>query len=143
MNTVQTLTVPGIVPLEGTESPATAPELVVPTVGNSSVLNDGGGFNGDPTDCCFGFHPRFYKIVLAAPATLTFTIDWFQGQDLGIYITEADAVTLIDAGDSAGEGPGGHPESVTIPLVAGTYFVNAVNFSSSNPSFFQITISNP
>ncbi len=143
MNTIDGVTVPGITPLEGTESLATAPELTVPTVGNSFVLNDAGAFAGDPTDCCFGFHPRFYKIVLAAPTTLTFTIDWFQGQDLGVYITEADGTTLIDAGDSAGEGPDGHPESVTIPLVAGTYYVAAVNFSASNPSFFQLTISNP
>jgi hypothetical protein len=143
MNTIDGVTVPAITPLEGTESPATAPELTVPTVGNSLVLNDAGAFAGDPTDCCFGFHPRFYKIVLAAPTTLTFTIDWFQGQDLGVYITEEDGTTLIDAGDSAGEGPTGHPESVTIPLAAGTYYVAAVNFSASTPSFFQLTISNP
>ena len=141
MNTVQTVTVPGIVPLEGTEAPETAPELTVPTAGNSTVLNDAGSFDGDPTDCCFGFHPRFYKIVLAAPTTLTFTIDWFTAEDLGVYITEADAVTLINAGDAGGGGA--HPESVTIALPAGTFFVNAVNFSGTNPPFFQMTISNP
>ena len=132
---------PGIVPLEGTETPETAPELTVPTPGNTTVLNDAGSFDGEPTDCCFGFHPRFYKIVLAAPTTLTFTIDWFTAEDLGVYITEADAVTLINAGDAGGGGA--HPESVTIVLPAGTFFVNAVNFSGSNPPFFQLSISNP
>lgn len=141
MSTDQTVTVPAIVPLEGTESPATAPEIAVPTAGNSTLLNDAGAFAGEPTDCCFGFPPRFYKIVLAAPTTLTFTIDWFTAEDLGVYITEADGITLIDAGDAGGGGA--HPESVTIPLAAGTYFVNAVNFSATNPPFFQLTISNP
>ena len=106
MNTVQTVTVPGITPLEGTEAPETAPELAVPTAGNSTVLNDAGAFAGEPTDCCFGFHPRIYKIVVAAPTTLAITVDWFQGQDLGVYVTQDDLVTVVGAADAAGEGPG-------------------------------------
>lgn len=143
MNTVQTVTVPGIVPLEGTETPETAPELTVPTAGNSIVTNDAGAFAGDPTDCCFGFHPRIYKIVIAAPTTLTIELDWFQGQDLGAYVTTDDLVTVVDAADSFGEGAGGHPESVTIAFAPGTYYINLVNFSASTPSFFQLTLSNP
>ncbi len=144
MNTVQTLTVAALVPLEGTETPETAPELTVPTAGNSLVLNDAGSFDGEPTDCCFGVHPRFYKLVITAPTTLTFTIDWFEGQDLGLYFTQSDGITLIpppNAADAGGEGA--HPETVTITFAPGTYFAANVNFSTSNPSFFQITISNP
>jgi hypothetical protein len=143
MNTVLTVTVPGIVPLEGTETPETAPELTVPTAGNSLVLNDAGSFDGEPTDCCFGFHPRIYKIVITAPTTLTFTLDWFQGQDLGAYITADDLLTVVGAADAAGEGPTGHPETTTIAFVPGTYYINVVNFSATVPSFFQLTIDNP
>ena len=91
MNTVQTVTVPGITPLEGTEAPETAPSCGSDP-GNSTVLNDAGAFAGEPTDCCFGFHPRIYKIVVAAPTTLAITVDWFQGQDLGVYVTQDDLV---------------------------------------------------
>lgn len=144
MNTVQTVTVPGITPLEGTETPETAPTLEVPAPGNSIVLNDGGAFAGDPTDCCFGFHPRIYKLELTGPTTLTFTLDWFQGQDLGVYVTLDDLTTVIGGADSFGEGAGGHPETGTVVFpAAGTYYVNLVNFSSSTPSFFQLTIENP
>jgi hypothetical protein len=143
MNTVETVTVPGITPLEGTETPETAPALTVPTAGNSTVLNDAGSFDGEPTDCCFGFHPRIYELVIAAPTTLSFNLDWFQGQDLGAYITTDDLVTVVGAADAAGEGPTGHPESTTIAFAPGTYYVNIVNFSAAPPSFFQLTISNP
>jgi hypothetical protein len=140
--TVATITVAAIVPLTGTEDPGTAPSLTVPTAGNSFVLNDAGGFDG-AGECCFDVGTRYYKLTIAAPTTLTFTLDWFQGQDLGVYITEADAVTVIDAGDGGGEGPTGHPETVTVPFTPGTYFVAIPNFSASNPSFFQLTLHNP
>ena len=140
--TIDQVTVPAIVPLEGTEDPATAPELTIPTAGNSFVLNDAGAFDG-PGDCCFGFTARYYKLTITAPTTLTFTLDWFQGQDLGAYILESDAVTIIDAGDCCGEGPTGHPETVTVPFTPGTYFVAIPNFSATIPSFFQLTLHNP
>ena len=143
MNTVQTVTVPAMTPLEGTETPETAPLLEVPAPGNSVVLTDAGAFAGDPTDCCFGFHPRIYRLEIAAPTTLTFTLDWFQGQDLGVYVTAADLTTVVGAADNAGEGPTGHPETGTIVFAPGTYYVNLVNFSASTPSFFQLTIENP
>ena len=144
MNTVQTVTVPGITPLEGTELPETAPTLEVPAPGNSIVVNDAGAFLGEPTDCCFGFHPRIYKLEIAGPTTLNFTLDWFQGQDLGVYVTTDDLTTVIGGADNAGEGDTGHPETGSVDFpAAGTYYVNIVNFSASTPSFFQLTIENP
>jgi hypothetical protein len=142
MPTVETMTVAAIVPLEGTGDPATAPDLTIPTGGNEFVLNDAGAFEG-PGDCCFGAPTRFYKLTIAAPTTLTFTLDWFEGQDLGVYITEADGVTVIDAGDCCGEGATGHPETVTVAFAPGTYFAAIPNFSASNPSFFQLKLHNP
>jgi hypothetical protein len=142
VNADDSVTVPAIVPLDGTADPATAPELTIPTAGNTLVTNDAGAFEG-PGDCCFDGPTRFYKLTIAAPTTLTFTLEWFEGQDLGVYITESDGVTLIDAGDAAGEGPTGHPETVTVTLAPGTYFAAIPNFSASNPSVFQLSISNP
>jgi hypothetical protein len=138
----ESVTVPDITPLAGTEDPATAPELTIPTAGNTVTINDAGSFDG-PGDCCFGGPTRFYKLTIAAPTTLTFTLDWFEGQDLGVYITESDALTVIDSGDSGLEGPTGHPEAVTVTLAPGTYFAAIPNFSASNPSVFQLSIHNP
>jgi hypothetical protein len=140
MSTVQTVTVPAIVGLEGTEDTTTAPDFTVPTAGNTVVLNDAGAFSADFG--FFGFPTRWYTLEITAPTTLTFTVDWFQGQDLGLYITQ-DAVDFIDAADSFGEGSGGHPETVTIAFAPGTYYGALLNFSATTPSFFQISISNP
>jgi hypothetical protein len=140
--TVNQITVPAIVPLEGTEDPATAPALTIPTAGNTEVLNDAGGFDGAFLD----FPTRFYKLEFASTTTITFTLDWFQGQDLGLYVTTdppASASDIIDAADSFGEGSAGHPETVTITFDPGTYFASVLNFSTTNPSFFQIKMSNP
>ena len=54
-----------------------------------------------------------------------------------------EAHAQVDAGDSSGEGPTGHPESVQVAFTPGTYFVGAVNFSTTNPSIFQLTLHNP
>jgi hypothetical protein len=142
LTTVETITVPPIVPLEGTGDITTAPTLTVPTAGNSVVLNDGGSFDG-VGDCCFGGGVRFYKITLAAPTTLTGTLDWFQGQDLGLYWVAADGVTPVGNFNGDSGGPGAHPETSTVTLAAGTYFVGAVNFGPGIPSFFQLTLHNP
>lgn len=142
MSTVHGVAVPPITPLEGTGDITTAPDLTVPTAGNSFVLNDGGAFEGDGT-CCFGGTVRFYRLTLAATTTLSGTLDWFEGQDLGLYWVAADGVTAVGNFDGDSQGEGGHPESSTVTLTAGTYFVGIVNFSATEPSFFQLTLHNP
>ncbi|HKT60264.1 MAG TPA: hypothetical protein VJQ46_09445 [Gemmatimonadales bacterium] len=143
MTTVHGVEVPSVTGQEGTEDVSTAPSLTVPTAGNSFTLSDAGGFAGDGSACCFGAPVRWYKLTIAAPTTLTFTLDWFEGQDLGVYITTDGVSAAIDAGDNGGEGPGGHPETVTHAFTPGTYFIAIPNFSATNPNIFQLTIHNP
>jgi len=150
MPTIQTASVEAVTPLEGTDDITTAPELTVPTAGNQVLLNDGGTFDGVGDDCCFGGFVRFYKITLTATTTLTGTLDWFEGQDMGLYWIGADGVTPLDpafAGDSKLGGPTGHPETSTVTLAAGTYFIGVVNFgtatSAAGPHFFQLLLKNP
>jgi hypothetical protein len=85
LSSTDTVTAGALTPLTGTEDISTAPTLAVPTAGNTTTLNDAGGFDGDGTGCCFGGGVRFYKIVLGSTTTLTGTLDWFEGQDLGLY----------------------------------------------------------
>ena len=88
---------------------------------------------------------------------MTFSVDWYEGQDLGIYVMTDpnDENSLIDAGDSFGtsaESPPGHPESVTIDLAAGNYIVAIPFFARLAPApaafgvpprLIKIQISNP
>jgi hypothetical protein len=140
--TVATVTAPALVPLEGTGDITTAPTLAVPTAGNSTHIDDAGAFDG-VGDCCFDGAVRFYKITLAATTTLTGTLDWFQPQDMGLYWVAADGVTPVGNFDGDSQGAGGHPETSTVTLTAGTYFVGVVNFGVGTPSFFQLTLHNP
>jgi hypothetical protein len=140
--TVATVTAPALVPLEGTGDITTAPTLVVPTAGNSTSFDDAGAFEG-VGDCCFDGDVRFYKITLAATTTLTGTLNWFQDQDMGLYWVAADGVTAVGNLDGDSNGAGGHPETSTVTLTAGTYFVGVVNFGVGTPSFFSLTLHNP
>jgi hypothetical protein len=141
--TTAPVTLPGLVPLQFTNNPRFAPSIAFPAAGATTTLFDAGAFGG-PGDCCFDGPTRLYRLQVTATADLTFTVDWYEGQDLGVYITESDAVTVADdgnaIGDSFGSGPAGHPETVTATLDAGTYFVAIPNFSATNPNLFKITI---
>lgn len=139
------LSVPAVTPLEGTESPATAPTITVPGPGGSATVTDAGSF--DYAAPIFGgafgnFPARLYKIVLTGAFPLTVTVDWPTGQDLGVYWFNADGVGEPAAGNPADAGGGGaSPESSTSTVPAGTYLLAVVNFGAGNPPVFQLTLS--
>ena len=139
------VTVPAVVPLEGTDDPATAPEIVVPGAGGTVITNDAGTF--DYSAPIFGgafgnFPARLYKIVVTGTITLTTTVDWPTGQDLGVYWFNADGVGEPAFGNPADAGgPGAHPETATSTVPAGTYLLAVVNFGTGNPPVFQLTLS--
>jgi hypothetical protein len=139
------VTVPPVTPLEGTESPATAPEITVPGAGGSVTINDAGTF--DYPAPIFGgafgnFPARLYKVVIGGSFPLTVTVDWPTGQDLGAYWFAADGVAEPAEGNPADAGgAGAHPESSTSTLVPGTYMLAIVNFGAGNPPVFQVTLS--
>jgi hypothetical protein len=127
--TVQTITVPELVPLRFTDDPARAPTLAVPAPGGSITIFEAGAYHG-PGDCCFGGPTR----------TLTGTIDWFEGQDLGLYWTDNTGLLAVGNVDGDSQGADGHPETSTVTLDAGTYFLAVANFSASDPNLFSITL---
>lgn len=150
------VTVPGLTPLRFTDDPEFAPSIAFPAAGTTTTLFDGGTFTG-ACAACFDGPSRFYKLAVPSAATLTFSVDWYEGQDLGIYVMTDpnDENSLIDAGDSFGtsaESPPGHPESVTIDLAAGNYIVAIPFFARLAPApaafgvpprLIKIQISNP
>jgi hypothetical protein len=138
--TVQEVTTAELVPLPNADHPSTAPAIAVPAPGGTTTIFDAGPFNG-PGDCCFGGHTRLYRVDLTEAATLTGSVDWFEGQDLGVYWVAADGITPIGdfSGDVGGEGT--HPETEAITLAPGTYFMAIPNFSLTNPNLIVLTLS--
>ncbi len=136
------VTVPAVTPLEGTETPETAPTIALPGVGGSTTINDAGTY--DYVAPLFGttFPARLYKVVVPAPTALTVTISWPTDQDLGVYYFEADGVTEPGEGLPADAGgAGATPETSTSALLAKTYILAVVNFGVGDPPVFSLTIS--
>jgi len=141
MLTVQTLTVPPLTPLEGTDDPVTAP--LIPTPGQTIDL----GTFGATT--CSAFSPDFpcqvYKVSFAAPTTLTFSIEGSNAADLGLYFLNAgdfsDAPQFCD-----GLGRASPPESCPLSFPAGDFIMMVINFGPAypeldpNPAFIDINI---
>ena len=80
------------------------------------------------------------EVVIPADANVTVTIDWPSDQDLGGYWFAEDGVTEpgFDPADNAGAG--GHPETVTNAMPAGTYILAVVNFGDGDPPVFTIKV---
>ena len=141
------ITVATITPLEGTESPATAPTLPLPGAGSSTTFNDAGTFDYPAPifGGAFGLFPsRLYKVVITAPTTLTVSVNWPTGEDLGVYYFAADGTTEPAEGIPADAGGAGvKPEASTSALLPGTYLLAVVNFSTTTPPFISLTLSRP
>lgn len=121
--------------LAGTDAIATAPLQVIPDSGTSSVLSDAGGFPGS-SDC--GNSPggagcRMYKIVLTADQTFRVAATWNNTSDIGIYFMDAAFTDVFPGFGCDAHGPDGAGETCDVPLVAGTYYMAAVDFAPFYP----------
>jgi hypothetical protein len=125
----------------GTDAAGTAPSLLVPAVGLNSVLFDNPATFGAEA---FGFPTRFYKVTLTEETTLTVTMEWGSGEDLGGYWFADDGTTDLpfDPADAHGEGATASPETVTNTMPAGNYILAVLNFSATNPPTMNITLTN-
>lgn len=98
----------------GNESPATAPGVTFPVniVGTFQGAND----------------YDWYELTLAAPATVSFTLDWEGGKDLDFLIRNAANTGYVcsTAGASAN-----HPENAGCDMPAGTYLLLVNDYSNS------------
>jgi hypothetical protein len=141
LETTQELTVAALVPLAGTDAPGTAPALVVPEVGATSTLYDGGTFDFPAPifGGAFGEFPaRLYSFTVPADGDYTVSLDWAGGvQDMGVYYFLPDGTTETGSAADAG-GEGAHPEESTSTFTAGTYLMAVINFSATNPEYFSI-----
>jgi hypothetical protein len=142
MLTLQTLTVPPLTPLEGTDDPATAP--LVPAPG---VTIDAGTF--DATNCPgftdIGAHCQVYRVSFAGASTLTYTLTGANAADLGLYFYNAADLSPADPFCDA-LGRASPPESCSLSFAAGDYIMAVINFgplyaeNDQDPPFFEIDI---
>jgi hypothetical protein len=140
MLTVQTITVPTLTPLEGTDDPATAP--LIPTPGQTI---DAGTFDAASCGGNSGIHCQVYRISLAAPGAFTFSVEGSNEADLGIYFLNAgDLTDRPEFCDNLGRAS--PPESCLIALPAGDYILAVVNFgqfypeNDQDPAFIELNI---
>jgi hypothetical protein len=135
--TIDSVTVAAVTPLTGTGATGTAPALTVAAVGGTSILYDGGTFDYNAPLFGTTIPARLYKFTVPADGGFTVTLDWPSSEDMGVYYFASDGTT--EAGSPADDnGAGVHPESSTSTFTAGTYFMAVVNFSDTNPPYFNI-----
>jgi hypothetical protein len=145
-----TVVTPLLTPLPNADDVRTAPVIAFPAPGATVELFDAGPYNG-PSVADFGEHSRLYRIDVTATSTLTFTLDYYEGHDLGIYIsTDGTFAGLVGFGDANGgvrQSNPYHPETVTIPNMApGSYIIGIANFGTTapfagDPSLIKISVS--
>jgi hypothetical protein len=114
----------------GTDDPGTAPVITIPSSGNTLTITDGGPFDGGT----FAANDsRFYTFTLAASTTFDLTMTWTNDRDLGAYFVDGAFTAIVASVDALGTGAGGQPETGTVTLDAGTYFLVANLFVPSDP----------
>lgn len=135
---------PGITALTGTDAIATAPAVPLnpdPTL--LSQLNDVGVFSAS-ADCTggpSGAPCRIYAVTTAG-ADFDVTATWAGGQDLGVYFTDISNADVFPgfACDAHPSGATASPETCTVSLTAGTYYMQVGNFSGTSPADFNIVL---
>jgi hypothetical protein len=120
----------------GTDNPATAPVITIPSSGNTLVILDGGPFDGDTFA---GNDSRYYAFTLTALTTFDFTGTWTSDADLGFYFLDNPITSIFGAVDALGGGPSGQPETGTVTLNPGTYILAVVRFDP-DPAAYNMVI---
>ncbi|HSB55881.1 MAG TPA: hypothetical protein VLD58_16075 [Gemmatimonadales bacterium] len=130
--------------LAGTGSLATAPAFTIPPTGTSKLFLDEGATAAVPecTGSALGSPCRVYKITLAAARSFDMTATWEGTSDIGVYIltSAGNLTTAPGACDDKGSGAAGQPESCTITLGAGTFYLAAFNFSAADPAWIRLDL---
>jgi hypothetical protein len=141
MLTNQTITVPAIVPLPGTNDPATAPLIPAP---GTTVEQGAFAATNCPGIADAGAHCKVYKLSFAAPSNLTYTLTGANAADLGLYFYTPDMASIVGACDNLGRAS--PPESCAVSLPAGDFILAVANFgplypeADPDPPFFEIKI---
>ncbi|HWA15369.1 MAG TPA: hypothetical protein VG817_02995, partial [Gemmatimonadales bacterium] len=128
-----------VVELTGTNAPGTAPTIGLPlAVGQTSGVSDAPtsfGWAGLTTACGGPCPTRIYKVVAPAAVKVGVSVNWNSNEDIGAYVLGADGLllstTTFPPADAKGGGAGGHPETTTWSLPAGTSYIGIITFGAA------------
>jgi hypothetical protein len=136
--TLDTVFAAAATPLVGTGATATAPVLSLPAVGQSVATFDDAVFTGADITTDGGVGAQYYRIVLAAPATLTISVSSDNAvPDLDVVLCSDVACSAPDFALASTE----HDEGGTVALPAGTTYLAVVNFDGGAGDAIGIAIS--
>jgi hypothetical protein len=112
---------PDVPTIPGTDDPGSAPTLITPAVGFSSVLFDKPAYDGSLVDA-------FYRLNVTEEGLYTITLDWDIGSDIDLSVCpEGDPVF----GPTCQNSFASHPELVEeVPLTPGTYIIYSNDYGA-------------
>ena len=134
-STAPTVTTSSTVPsLPGTGAAATAPPLPIPALNGTTGLYDAATFQADI------FAPdvdQVYRVNIATAGDYTFTVGWDNAADVDVAI--CGVADCSDADFFAATAA--NPESGTLTLAPGTYYLVADLFAGDAPTYLSFEIS--
>jgi hypothetical protein len=139
ISSVDSVAIPGIAAVAGTGAPGTAPNLNGPAVGTSAVIFDAGTFTGADITGDGGLGAQYYKVTITEAGDYKFTTNWV-GNPLA---PDMDAVLCFDTGCAVSASAGitsGQPESATLTLIPGTYYLAVVLFDGTVPPRISVQV---
>lgn len=135
-STAPAITVGSTVPsLPGSSSTATAPALPVPPLDGTTALYDAATFGGDLLGQGF-LIDQVYRVNVTTAGDYTFTLNWSNSSDVDLFICAVADCSDADffAATAA------RPESGTLTLTPGTYYLVAELFAGEAPTWLGIKI---
>jgi hypothetical protein len=124
----------------GTGSPSTAPAFEAPAAGGTTAFYDAGVFTAADITADGGVGAQYYTLNVPADGDYTITTNWNNDADIDQLL--CIDVTCSDGGSFVGTGLD-QPETGTVTLTAGTYYIAIVLFAGTAPGFIATSITNP
>jgi hypothetical protein len=120
------ITVSSTIPtLAGTDAFATAPSIITPVEGGSSLLFDKPAYdNAARIDA-------YYELTVSQAGTYTVTTNWDIGTDIDLFMCPAAGVATFDCDFTAATGA--HPEVGEYALTPGIYYIVVEDFGQFTP----------
>jgi hypothetical protein len=80
-------------------------------------------------------------VVLPSPATLTFTVEWYEGQIMFFSILTDPNTVDVDVSNTYSDLDEASPETATVSLPAGTFYLMlAMDDLLPQPNMWKITV---
>jgi hypothetical protein len=124
--------------LPGTGATASAPPLPVPALDGTSGLYDAGTFPGDLLGQGAAID-QIYKVVVSTAGDYTFTVNWANTADVDLYLCSTADCSGVDDPDFFAASAD-QPETGTLTLAPGTYYLVAELFAGDPPPWLSFRI---